>query len=220
MLALSPAMRAFVVGKVLYGQTNTDAARGAGYSARSPHALGVVGSRLAHDQRIQAAILEEGQKLMRTEGPKSVLTLVEIRDDKRAAAKDRLKAATELLDRSGFHAINEQHISVEHSLTDKQKDDRILALAAEIGISQEDANKLLIAPPRANEPIDAEFEVVAPLDPVAAERRERANELRRRRRSMTPAERAAHREQMRQERIERGKERYAAENGETDDIEW
>src|SRR5579872_2043027 len=101
MMALTPAMRAFVIAKVALGMTSIDAAKAAGYSARSPHALGVVGSRLAHDDRIQAAILEEGQKLMRSEGPKSVHVLVAIRDDKQAAPKDRLKAATELLNRSG-----------------------------------------------------------------------------------------------------------------------
>src|ERR1700690_4435740 len=82
MLALSPAMRAFVVAKVTYGLNNTDAAERSGYSSHSPHALGVVGSRLAHDERIQSAILEEGQKLMRSEWPKSVHTLVSLRDNK------------------------------------------------------------------------------------------------------------------------------------------
>ncbi len=208
MLALSPAMRSFVSAKTLQGLSNTDAAKAAGYSDRSPHALGVAASRLAHDSRVQAALLEEGQRLMRSEGAKSVLTLVAIRDDKRVAAKDRLKAATELLDRSGFHAVAEQHISVEHMLTDRQKDERMLALAREIGLSQDEAAKLLIAPPRADT-IDAEFEEVQPFDPVATERRDRANELRRLRRSMTPEERAAHREQMRQERIARGTARFA-----------
>src|SRR5262245_13722720 len=91
MLALPPAQRAFVVGKIMFGMGNTDAAQLAGYSARSPHALDVVGSRLAHDERVQAALLEEGQKLMRAEGPRSIHTLVAIRDDRTADAKDRMK---------------------------------------------------------------------------------------------------------------------------------
>src|SRR5262245_58404560 len=74
MLALTPAQRGFVVAKVQHGMSNTDATQLAGYSARSPHALGVVGSRLAHDERVQAALLEEGQKLMRAEGPRSIQT--------------------------------------------------------------------------------------------------------------------------------------------------
>jgi hypothetical protein len=126
------------------------------------------------------------------------------------------------LDRSGFGAVHEAHLTVEHTMTDKMKDARMLALAAEIGLSAEDAAKLLIAPPRTSEPIDAEFEVVETADPVTAERRDRANELRRLRRTMTPEERTAHREQMRQERIARGKARFAEarEEEEVADEDW
>src|ERR1039458_6082955 len=105
------AMRAFVIGLVIYGLSQIEAARQAGYSAASPHALDVHSSRLAHDDRVQMAILEEGQRLMRTQGPKSIHTLVAIRDDKTASNKDRLSAAKDLLDRSGFHAVTEQHFS-------------------------------------------------------------------------------------------------------------
>jgi hypothetical protein len=206
MLALSPAMRAFVIAKVEFGQPNHEAARMAGYSAASPHALSVVASRLAHDERVQSALLEEGQKLMRSEGPKSVHTLVEVRDDKRNAAKDRIKAATELLDRSGFHALSEHHLTVEHHLSDEQKDARIMALAAEMGLSQDEARKLLIAPGKEQASIvDAEFEVVQPPDP----QRERENDLQRKRRARSPEERAAHKEQLRQQRSERAKQRLA-----------
>jgi hypothetical protein len=222
MVALSPAMRAFVVAKVTMGLNNIDAAKTAGYSARSPHALGVVGSRLAHDDRVQVAILEEGQKLMRTEGPRSVHTLVAIRDDKAASNKDRLTAAKELLDRSGFHATTEHHVSVEHSLSDAEKDRRMLVLAAELGISQTEAQKLLIAPaaPKAVEAayenvLDAEFEQVEPTEAEAADalKRDRDNELRRQRRSMTPEQLAAHRAEVRQQRVERGKVRAAQVTG-------
>jgi len=73
MLALSPAQRAFVTAKVTFGVSNAKAARMAGYSAASPHSADVQGSRLAHNGLIQAATLEEGQKLARSEGPKSSL---------------------------------------------------------------------------------------------------------------------------------------------------
>lgn len=210
MLALNPAQRAFVAAKVLYGLSNTDAAEKAGYSSRSPHALEVVGSRLAHEDRIQSAILEEGQKLMRSEGPKSVHTLVAIRDDKTAAPKDRLKAATELLDRSGFHAVTEHNVSVEHRLSDDEKDARMLALCAELGIDPTQAAKVLIAPAdaksvaaRYENVLDAEFEEIEPARELTDEerkveaKRERDNETRRLRRAMTPDELKAHKAEQR-----------------------
>jgi phage terminase small subunit len=221
MLALNPAQRAFVAAKVLYGLSNTDAAEKAGYSSRSPHALETVGSRLAHDDRIQAAILEEGQKLMRSEGPKSVHTLVAIRDDKTAAPKDRLKAATELLDRSGFHSVTEHNVSVEHRLSDEEKDRRMLALCAELGMSPTDAQKLLIAPSKAQLVEagtfqDAEFEEVH--EPTEAERkaaakRERDNELRRARKNLTPEERRERTARTRKELSDRLKAQHAARAG-------
>jgi len=69
MVALSQAQRAFVVAKVALGLSNIDAAQTAGYSARSPHALGVMASRIAHNDRVQTAIHEEGQRLMCSDGP-------------------------------------------------------------------------------------------------------------------------------------------------------
>src|SRR5689334_19370884 len=101
MAACSPPQRAFVICKVAFGCTNAEAARRAGYQSRDRK----TSYRVAHDPRVQAALLEEGLKLMRSEGPRSILTLVSIRDNKRNAVKDRLKAAAELLNRSGFHAL-------------------------------------------------------------------------------------------------------------------
>jgi len=191
MLALSPTMRAFVVAKIQSGCSNADAARLAGYSAVSPHALEVTGSRLAHDERIQAALLEEGQKLMRTQGPKSILTLVEIRDNKSLDAKDRAKAAVELLNRSGFQATTTHQINVEHThLTDGQKDARIIELCRELGLPETEARKMLIAPDKIIEGEFTEAEPVGPPTEIAA-KRQRKTELERERRKLTPEELAA-----------------------------
>src|SRR5258706_148469 len=141
MLALSPTMRAWVVAKVTFGCSNAEATRLAGYSTRSENAVSVMAHQLAHNERIQAAILEEGSKLMRTEGPKSIRVLVEIRDNKKADDKVRMKAAVELLNRSGFQATTQHLVSVEHSLSDGEKDRRIIALCAELGIGKEEAQK-------------------------------------------------------------------------------
>ena len=219
MAALPPAQRAFVAAKVRLGMSNSDAAEAAGYSAHSPRCLSVVGCRLAAQTRIQSAILEEGQRLMRSEGPRSIMVLVQIRDDKSLAAKDRMKAATELLDRSGFHAMTEHHVSVEHSLSDAEKDRRMLALCAELGLAPAEAQKMLVAPvdqktiEGAYEEVqDAEFEEVAP-DLTEEEKAEQAkldheNELRRLRRHMTPEELTAHKAKMRKASAERARQRY------------
>src|SRR5438552_474007 len=111
MRALNPRQRAFVVGKI-NGLNDNAAARAAGYVVAAPVGNHGYATHLAHHEGVQAAILEEARKLMRSHGPKSILCLVAIRDDTEAADKDRIKAATELLNRSGFHAVSEHHSTV------------------------------------------------------------------------------------------------------------
>jgi len=216
MLALSPAMRAFVVAKVFRGFTNKECARWAGYSASSDNVLSVTGHNLAHDPRVQKAIAEETDKLMRCEGAASVRTLIEIRDDPTSEKKDRIKCAVELLNRSGFHAVTESISHVEMHMTEHQKDTRILALCAELGIGKEEARKMLVAPSEAV--IDAAYEVVSSAEPPREEeeqevaRRERENELKRLRNGMTPDELAAHKAAMNEQKRERGKAEYRKHN--------
>lgn len=158
MLALPNAsMRAYVVGRVFYGLNRARAAEAAGYSTATPDVAKVQGYRLEHDERIQAAIAEESRKLMRSQGPRSIRTLIKIRDDKAAENKDRIKAATELLSRAGLNAVTEGHITVEHKLTPAQQDRRILELARELGLSETEARKMLVDPSKV---IDAEYEEV------------------------------------------------------------
>lgn len=221
MLALSPAMRVFVLAKVNIGANNTRAAQLAGYSDASAKGLNVTGHRLGHDPRVQAAILEESHKLMRSEGPNSIRTLVSLRDDAEVEPKDRIKCAVELLNRSGFHAITESIAHVEHHLSDREKDARILALCAELGIAADEARKMLIAPAASKDAIDAAYEVV-PAEPPRelteeekqeAAKREHENEQRRARRAMTPEELAEHKAKMQRERIERSKREHAEHRG-------
>jgi phage terminase small subunit len=91
MRALSAMQRRFVVAKVMLGLGNGDACRAAGYAET---VAGHTAHTIAHREDVQAAIEEEARKLMKSEGPKSVLTLVAIRDDKTAKAADRIKAST------------------------------------------------------------------------------------------------------------------------------
>ena len=177
MLALSRAHRAFVTALVIHGLTQAAAAEAAGYSASSKASLEVQGSKLAHREDIQAAILELGCKVMRAEGPKSIRFLAEVRDSTWLETKDRLKAGIELLNRSGFVAVTQTNVNVEHThkLSEAQMDARIIELCRELGLPEQEARKLLIAPDKI---IEAEFSEVEP-EPVAPEviaKRERRNE--------------------------------------------
>jgi phage terminase small subunit len=170
MLPLTPAQRVFVYRYVHFGDTAAAAARYAGYSDRSSGAK-VQGYRLLHDEGVQKAIAEESRKIMRAEGPRSIITLRTIRDDKSADAKDRIKAAIELLNRGGLHAVTEQHVSVEHRLSDQEIDARILALCAELKIPETEARKMLIDPAKV---IDGEFSEANLEPPAPGERKKPA----------------------------------------------
>jgi hypothetical protein len=147
---------------------------------------------------------------MAGEGPRSIHTLVTIRDDKSKEAKDRIKAAIELLNRGGLQAVSEHHLKVEHHMTDAQKDQRILALCGELGLPEADARRLLLQP----EVLDAEFEEVRPeKTPDQAARAERYQETGERekqaaRRAMSPEELAAHKQATRRAHAVAMKARY------------
>jgi hypothetical protein len=211
MRALPPAQRCFVHFKVFFGRNNTDAARMAGYSENG---VDVAAHRLAHHPGIQAAILEEGQKLLRSQGPKSILTLVEIRDNLQNEAKDRMKAAVELLNRSGFTAVTQHNISVEHSLSEGEKDRRILALAAELGLSPAEAQKMLVSPQDMQRNAQGVYDLpTEPSPELPAEelaQRDRTNERRKTLRHMSPAEKQAAKAAARAEQAERLRQEYAA----------
>ena len=215
MLRLTPRHRAFVRAKVLFGVDSKKAAAMAGYPTTSPHALEVRGYEAAHDPLVQEAMHEEAVKLMRGEGAKSLHTLIAIRDDTGAEPKDRIKCAVEILNRCGLHAMSEHKVSVEHSLSDAEKDRRILALCAELGLSESEAKKMLIAPLEAKKITDAEFAVIEPEraltdeERAAAAKREKHAMQERARRRRTPEEREAHRQQQNEERRQRGKREYA-----------
>ncbi|HKU54037.1 MAG TPA: hypothetical protein VJP60_01630, partial [Rhizomicrobium sp.] len=94
----------------------------------------------------------------------------------------------------------------------------ILSLAAELGLTEDVARKMLIAPAdlRKNaDIIDADFEVVSePISPEEQARRDRENEQRRNVRAMSPEQLAAHKAQQRKDKSERGKARRAAAEAE------
>lgn len=113
MEALNHNQRQFVLAIIQTGCTNTKAAELAGYKG-DRNTLKANGWRLAHDARIQAAIQEEAQKLIRSTSVMAINVIADIARDKRVPARDRIKAAVELLNRGGLPAQSEHLLTVEH----------------------------------------------------------------------------------------------------------
>jgi len=154
MLALNERQRGFVLAMIeVPGCSHAEAARRAGYSDASEGAK-VRGFYCAHNPAVQEAIREEAGKRLNASSLLAANVLVSILADTDVPAKERLKAAGMLLDRTGFGAA--QTINVNKTVTDRTGAgmlERIRALAAANGI---DPVKLLggnVAAP----PLDAEF---------------------------------------------------------------
>ena len=141
MKKLNERQQAFVTAMLEFGGRNhTKAARAAGYDG-TDEVVRVTAHRLAHDPKIQEAILEEGQKRMTAGGFLAINTLLDICDDVTTEKKDRIKAATEILNRIGLHAKSEQKISVTHKdETSKEMIAEIKLIAERLGV---DPQKLL-----------------------------------------------------------------------------
>jgi len=224
MLALTPAMRAYVVARVIYGLGRSRAAEAAGYATPDKNTAKSQGYRLEHDERIQAAIAEECRKLMRSEGPNCIRTLISIRDNPKAENKDRLKATEALLSRCGLGVVNESYVLVEHQLSDAERDRRILAAAAELGLPLEQVQKALIDPKNV---VDAEYSEVpaaedapqTPEEEAAKAERNRENARRRELRAASPEERARLKAEALAHRIAAQKAKYAAAQGGQVDLE-
>lgn len=166
LLALpSDMMRAFVIALVTTGCTAAEAARVAGYSASSQNTLSSKGCQLAHDPRIQAALHEEGVKSLRASGVAGISILREIASNKQEAARDRIAAVKELMGRGGFSATTEHNITVTHR-TEGEIDAELLALASELGFSDEQKSRLVGRPVvrKLTDVIDADFSDAAPVE--------------------------------------------------------
>lgn len=155
MRVLNPRQRAFVVALLDLGcQTNhTRAAMIAGYEGNG-NSLKVTAHRLAHDDRVQAAIIEEARKRLTTGTIAAVSYLVDVITSKAALDKDRLKAAQMLLDRGGIHAITEHNVKVEHTDNRSEKLAKLVVLAKAQGV---DPRALLGG---LSDVIEADYEVI------------------------------------------------------------
>jgi phage terminase small subunit len=135
------------------GRDQGKAAAEAGYTG-SHQTLAVTGHRLAHDERVQAALHEEAHKRLRAGTILSVSVLTEIISNDTQQTKDRLKAIEMLLNRTGLHAQTEHKVTVEHTVSEEKMVERIMFLSQQLGL---DAKKLLGS---AGVIVDADFKVV------------------------------------------------------------
>lgn len=162
MQALLPRQRKFVTSLLTMGQYNlTRAAAEAGYTG-APESLRVTGYRLAHDERVLAAIHEESLRRVRSGTAVATAVVMEIMTSAMKNS-DRLKAAEMVMNRGGLPAISEHRVSVEHTTDEIGKIERITLLAQQLGI---DPRTLLgdqaPALPAPQEAVDVEFTEVQP----------------------------------------------------------
>lgn len=141
MLALpTDNMRAFVCALMEAGDNNHKrAAIAAGYQGND-NTLQVTAHRLAHDDRVLAAMHEESVRRLNTGKVMAVSTLLTLVRDAQKDS-DKLKAIEMVLNRVGMHGQSEHKVTVNDvSRTDAAMIDRIKQLAAKMGL---DADKLL-----------------------------------------------------------------------------
>lgn len=136
MQALTPRWRRFVYCYLANGGRNaTKAYMEAGFGGDSKSAQGHA-SKLLHDSRIQAALREETKLRMVGHAPLAVAVLQEVMDSS-LNAKDRMTAARAILDRTGFMASIEHKVTHEHTLNNEQALAQAKAMAAFMGIPEQ-----------------------------------------------------------------------------------
>ena len=163
MRALVPRQRNFVWA--LFEQGNRDctaAARKAGY-ADTPN-LKMTAHALWHDERIQAAIHEEGQRRLNGMVPMALERLASILENPQTDAAAGLKGVNMILDRAGLHAVSERKTTVEHSISDPGTIDRIRLLAASLGVDPERLLGARLARQTQPKVIEGEFEEVPSME--------------------------------------------------------
>lgn len=153
MSALNDKQRAFVIAMFALGcRDPVEAARAAGYPDNGGTGIRVQAHRLAHNENVQAAILEESKRRVRSLLPFAVNKLEEMAD---TPGKNQFPAVMAVLNRGGLHEIAERNVNVTVSLTREEQDERITLLAQKLGL---DPIQLLGS-------VDAEFDDVTTVAP-------------------------------------------------------
>lgn len=135
MAALSDRQRRFVMAMLMIPNcSHAKAAREAGYSDVKGAAK-VRGHYCAHNPGIQAALREEAGKRLNGLSVIAANVMMDVMLDERSPIKDKLKAASAVLDRTGFAAA--QNINVNKIVTDNSGRaimERIEKAAAALGV--------------------------------------------------------------------------------------
>jgi hypothetical protein len=117
---------------------NVKAAKLAGFGCENstPQSMATIASRLAHDERVQAAMREEDQKYIRASAPRAISALSRLIEDPKS--KDHARGIAMVLDR--VHPAETQHfVKVEHDVTPSAANtaqvlERIAELAAKFAV--------------------------------------------------------------------------------------
>ncbi len=169
MEALPLRQRKFVEALLDNGMSNyTRAAAEAGYTGERA-VLGRTGSRLAHDDRVQAAIQEEARRRMKASGIMAASMLINMAAD--PTHKDHFKAVTAVLDRAGLHAQVEHTVTHNHVGNDQEAVQRIVMIAKTLGL---DPKTLLGSQGIV---VDAEFNLVAEDVPAGEDQDDTEDEI-------------------------------------------
>lgn len=144
---LGPAMRAlpndrwrrFVTAicqvETATGQINyTQAAQDAGYNSVNRNSLGVIGHNLAHDDRIQAAIVEEGKRRIKASLGLATAAVIKVLTNPLSKPSEVMKAATILMDRGGMPMSTEHNVNVAKVKDQAEQISDVIALCKELGM--------------------------------------------------------------------------------------
>ena len=153
MLACTELERNFVLALLDQGDDNhMRAAIAAGSKASTPSSQRVTGWRLAHNPRVIEAMKEEGRRRMDSTTIMAISQLAKIAGNQ--MHKGQLRAIEMILDRTGFNAMTEHKVTVEHK-TEPEQIERLKRFAGILGL---DSQKLLGAAGI----VDAEFTDITP----------------------------------------------------------
>lgn len=164
MKALNPNQQAFVIALCMQGSRNYAAA----YRHSYPEAKDEVGirtsaHRLAHDEKVLAALKEETERRMQASIGMAAEVLLSIAED--PTHKDRLKAATALLNRGGLHESIEHKVTHDVATDAKSLLARFSVLAGVLGVdpvSLLGRQGLSLPAPDPDAALEGEFVEVAP----------------------------------------------------------
>jgi phage terminase small subunit len=165
MRALNQMQRDFVDAMLDTGGINyTECVRRAGSKANSNQAMRQLGSNYARHEGVLAAIREEAVKRLNSASIMAVSVVLEIAADSQTKPELRLKAATEIMNRTGMISVTGHMVQVDTPADVRGKIERIMVLAERLGLDDDAKAKLL-----GQTPVDVEFEEVEDAEPTEPE---------------------------------------------------